>query len=214
MTEHIIEQLDDYVDGVLSAAETEQVKAHIATCAECARAEQKLKTLLSAAAALPPSIEPPAEVWANVQARTTARPTRAATLWSFRYPLAAAAVALIIASSTITALLLRNNSSASTPASASAGNTVSLVALEAADREYARIAQELERSLNSRAAEIDPATIKVVRENLVIIDRAIAEARAALEKSPGNTELSRLISTSYRRKIGMLERTLRLSAGS
>jgi anti-sigma factor RsiW len=212
MTEHIIEQLDDYVDGVLSTAEAEQVKAHIAACAECARAERKLRNLLQSAAALPQSIEPPAEVWANVQARTTARPARAAALWSLRYPLAAAAVVLIIASSTVTALLLKRQTPAT--ATASTSNAVSLVALEAADREYARIAQELERSLNNRAGEIDPATIKVVRENLVIIDRAIAEARAALEKSPGNTELSRIISTSYRRKIGMLERTLRLSAGS
>jgi hypothetical protein len=131
-----------------------------------------------------------------------------------RYPLAAAAVVLIIASSTVTALLLKRQTPATATAPTSTSNAVSLVALEAADREYARISQELERSLNSRAGEIDPATIKVVRENLVIIDRAIAEARAALEKSPGNTELSRIISTSYRRKIGMLERTLRLSAGS
>ncbi len=212
MTDHIIEQLDDFVDGVLSRAEAERVRAHIAECGACARAEQSLRELLQSAAALPQSIEPPAEVWANVQARTTKHSTRTATLWSLRYPLAAAAVVLIIASSTITALLLKSNPRVSAPTAGS--NAVSLVALEAADREYARIALELETTLNNRAAQIDPATVKTVRENLVIIDHAIADARAALQKTPGNTELSRLISTSYRRKIGMLERTLRLSAGS
>jgi anti-sigma factor RsiW len=217
MTDHILELLDDYVDDELSPADAERVKAHLAGCAECAGAEQRLRKLLSAAAALPESIEPPAEVWSNIQSLTAKqlaqRPQRNATvgnLWSLRYPLAAAAVVLIIASSTITALLLKRNA----PAAAPTPNAVTLVALDAAEREYVRISGELEAALNRHANEIDPATIKTVRENLVIMDRAIAEARAALKKTPGDAELSRLVSTGYRRKIGMLERTLRLSAGS
>jgi hypothetical protein len=51
-----------------------------------------------------------------------------------------------------------------------------------------------------------------VQENLRIIDQAIAEARTALERNPQNPNLSRLISTSYQRKIQILERTLRLSS--
>jgi hypothetical protein len=149
-------------------------------------------------------------VWLNVQARTTTKPNARAALWSLRYPLAAAAVVLIIASSTITALLLKRTA----PAAAPTPNAVTLVALDAAELEYVRIAGELEGALNDRAHQIDSATIKTVRENLVIMDRAIAEARAALQKTPGDAELSRVVSASYRRKIGMLERTLRLSAGS
>ena len=210
MTEHILELLDDYVDGGLNAAEIERVETHLANCADCAQAEQRLRKLLAAAAALPQSIEPPADVWLNVQARTTTKPRARAALWSLRYPLAAAAVVLIIASSTVTALLLKRTA----PAAAPAPNAVTLVALDAAELEYVRIAGELEGALNDRAHQIDPATVKTVRENLVIMDRAIAQARAALQKTPGDTELSRLVSTSYRRKIGMLERTLRLSAGS
>jgi anti-sigma factor RsiW len=209
MTDHILELLDDYVDGELSGLDADRVKTHLAGCAECAQAEQRLRKLLAGAAALPQSIEPPADVWLNVQARTSTRGTRA-TLWSLRYPLAAAAVVLIIASSTITALLLKTTA----PTPAPTPNAVTLVALDAAEREYVRIASELERALNDRANQIDPATIKTVRENLVIMDHAIADARAALQKTPGNAELSRLVSTSYKRKIGMLERTLRLSAGS
>ena len=210
MTEHILELLDDYIDGELSAADAERVKAHLVACAACAQAEQRLRRLLASASALPQSIEPPAEVWANIQARTSALSTTRTALWSLRYPLAAAAVVLIIASSTITALLLRRTA----PAAAPAPNAVTLVALDAAEREYVRIASELERTLNDRSNLIDPATIKTVRENLIIMDRAIADARAALEKTPGDAELSRLVSTGYKRKIGMLERTLRLSAGS
>jgi anti-sigma factor RsiW len=210
MTEHIFDLLDDYVDGELSPPDRARVETHLASCAECAQAEQRLRKLLAAAAALPESIEPPADVWLNVQARTTTKPNARAALWSLRYPLAAAAVVLIIATSTITALLLKRTA----PAPAPTPNAVTLVALDAAELEYVRIAGELEGALNDRAHQIDPATIKTVRENLVIMDRAIAEARAALQKTPGNAELSRVVSASYRRKIGMLERTLRLSAGS
>ena len=207
MTDHVLDWLDDFVDGELDDASARRVQAHLGVCAECAAAEQRLRALLAAAGALP-AIEPPADVWQNVQARTTgARPSRRAVLWSYRYQLAAAAVVLMLLSSALTMAVLRR----STPAAPEPNSVATLVAVANAEQDYARVARDLESALNRRTS-LDSATIRIVRENLLVMDRAIAEARKALEKSPNNAELTRLVSTTYRRKINLLERTLRLSA--
>jgi len=209
MNAHVTEQLDDFVDGRLSPASATEVAAHLATCTECAQAEKQLRSLLAAAQALPASIQPPAQVWSAVRARTIDAPRlRRDLFWSARYQLAAAAVILMLVSSALTALLLR---SPREPAVAAMDSAVP-AALTEAQQEYDRVASQLELRLVNQSPALDTVTARVVRENLLIIDQAIAEARAALERNPQNPNLRRLISTSYQRKIQILERTIRLSS--
>jgi anti-sigma factor RsiW len=209
MNEHVIAQLDDYIDGALPQAESAALQAHLEVCPSCAAAHARLASLLAGAAALPRSIEPPAEVWAAVRARTVdARPSRWAMLWSLRYPLAAAAVALIVITSLATMLLTRQPPSVALSPNAS----VTLAALAEAEQEYKLIAAGLEQTLQQRQGDVDPATLRIVRENLRIIDRAINDAHAALQRDPRDAALPRLISRNHQRKIDMLERTLRLSS--
>ena len=213
MNEHVLDQIDDFVDGRLAAEQAEQLRLHLAECAECRNAERQLRSMLAAAANLPASIEPPAQVWQAVRLRTVdAGRQRRAALWSIRYQLASAAVLLILVSSGLTALLLQPaDGGASDPVAAQADPRA---ALSSAEQEFVRIATELEATLAGRSEAIDTATARLVRENLDIIDRAIADARSALERDPLNPDLGRLISTNYRRKIQVLESTLRLSARS
>ena len=164
--------------------------------------------LRDAISALPESIEPPPEVWAGIRARTIdAKLQRRALLWSLRYHLAAAAIVIILVSSGFSIWLMQSTQAPGTPASVSA-----LADLTAAELEYDRVAAQLVTALNQQSAAVDTATLRIVRENLEIIDNAILTARGALARSPGNADLSRLISTGYQRKIDMLERTLRLSS--
>jgi anti-sigma-K factor RskA len=209
MSDHVTEQLDDFVDGRLDSGARANVEQHVESCADCRTAEQQLRALLRSAHELPRTIEPPPAVWARIRARTIdERAQRRTLLWSLRYPLAAAAVVLMLLSSGLTALLLlRQPELVATPRSGP-------VALAAADVEYNRTVRQLELALERQSPELDTATVRVVRENLRIIDQAIAEARAALERNPDNPGLSRLVSNSYQRKIKMLERTIRLSASS
>ena len=211
MNEHVLEQLDDYVDGSLDAASAEQVRLHLAGCAQCRVQERQLRSLLAAASGLPDSIEPPPEVWQGVRLRTIERGRQRRTaLWGMRYHLATAALLLIVLSSGATLLLMRGGH----PAERSVAVQATGAALTAAEQEYVRTANELEARLAARGADIDTVTVRVVRENLLIIDQAIAEARNALARDPQNPNLGRLISTNYKRKIQVLERTLRLSAQS
>lgn len=209
MNPHVTDQLDDFVDGRLKAASAKDVELHLATCVECASAEHQLRLLLAAARALPAALEPPPAIWTAVRARTIDAPRlRRALFWSVRYQLAAAAAILVLLSSGLTALFLR----AGGPPIQAMVSEPTRAALSAAQQENDRIASQLETRLVSQRPALDTATARVVQENLRIIDRAIAEARSALERNPENPNLSRLISTSYQRKIQILQRTLRLSA--
>jgi len=44
---------------------------------------------------------------------------------------------------------------------------------------------ELQDALTANEGKLDTATVRVVRENLVIIDRAIGQAQRALRRIPG-----------------------------
>ena len=54
-------------------------------------------------------------------------------------------------------------------------------------------------------ATLTPETQTVVERNLVVIDRAVAEARAALRRDPANRTLEALLLAAYQRKIELLQ---------
>ncbi len=55
------------------------------------------------------------------------------------------------------------------------------------DTEYDAAVADLQRALQSGRGQLDPATVKVVEENLAIIDQAVDDARRALAR--GSAEL-------------------------
>ena len=67
--------------------------------------------------------------------------------------------------------------------------------------------QDLLAGLESQ--DLSPETMEIVRRNLEVIDAAIAELHAALERDPGNGELTRLLLATYQRKIDLLEQAAR-----
>ena len=73
---------------------------------------------------------------------------------------------------------------------------------------------ELEDALARNESRLDTATVRVVRQNLAVIDRAIAEARAALQNDPANTYLNLHLADTMRRKVELLRRINALVAES
>lgn len=213
------ERLNDLVDGILPAPEAAAVEAHLAGCAACRAEVEGLRALLRDAAALPRDLAPPAEVWEALREETAARPARAAWMVRMTRPeLAAAAVLLVALSSGITAALVRGGSGAAgapvaaVMAPAAAAPPASWVEFRQAETEYLRTADDLEAALDASRDVLAPETVQVVEENLRIIDGAIRDAREALARDPANAELSNALAATYRDKIDVLERTLRLSA--
>ena len=224
MSTHISEErLNDYVDGELSAAERGEVERHLEECAACRAEVAGLSRLLREVAALPLEVTPPEELWVGVREETVELPARRRdTLWGMRYGLAAAAVVLIALSSALTAVLVRDRSApretpplAAQPAArppAARPPAATLVAFREAEVQYTRTAADLQAVLDTQRDRLSPETVRVLEENLRIIDQAIAAARTALAADPANAELTHALSSTYQDKIDVLERAVRLSA--
>jgi anti-sigma factor RsiW len=74
-----------------------------------------------------------------------------------------------------------------------------------AEKNYSAAIAELEGALRSDT-QLDTATVRVLRNNLRVIDNAIAEARSALGGDPGNPYLNRYLDETMQRKIQLLRR--------
>ncbi|NIV50338.1 MAG: hypothetical protein GWN53_00345, partial [Gammaproteobacteria bacterium] len=80
----------------------------------------------------------------------------------------------------------------------------------AAEQEYQRVTDELLGALEAQRDELAPETVEIVERNLALIDSAITEARAALEKDPANSRLVHKLTDMYRTRVTFLERMSQL----
>jgi hypothetical protein len=79
------------------------------------------------------------------------------------------------------------------------------------DTEYDAAVTDLERTLEQGRGRLDPTTVKVVEENLTIIDQAVDEARRALAEDPANGYLSGYLLDTRRRKLDLLRQATALT---
>jgi hypothetical protein len=79
---------------------------------------------------------------------------------------------------------------------------------------YDREIASLRRMLESRRGELDTATVRVLEENLTIIDRAIDQSRQALATDPNSQFLVDHLNTSLGRKVQLLRTVTLLPASS
>ncbi len=80
--------------------------------------------------------------------------------------------------------------------------------LETAYDEYDDAVVELEGILIEGQEILDPETIRLLEENLLILDRAISQSREALTQDPGSKILRRILSETMRRKMDLLQRAV------
>jgi hypothetical protein len=205
MNDQWTDRLSEYVDGELAAGERAALEAHLATCADCRATLEQLRRVVTRAQSLEDRA-PSADLWPRVHARLTPgrRPGVNPRRLSFTMPqLIAASIALVLLSGGGAWLALRPpqpvRSGPFTPPpglATPAGWT---------GRTDAAIA-ELQDVVTRNEARLDTTTVRVVRENLALIDRAIAQARAALEADPGSAYLNRHLADTMRRKLELLRR--------
>lgn len=65
---------------------------------------------------------------------------------------------------------------------------------------------ELQTSLDQRRSTLDSSTVRIVAQNLAIIDKAIADARTALAADPSSRYLNTYLASTMRRKVDFLRR--------
>lgn len=241
MAAHWTDRLSEYVDGDLAPAERAEAEAHLSACAECSRVVEELRAVSRRARALPalapeadlwPAIasrlgEPeraaaPAPL--DLAAHRAARDRRR---WSFSLPqLAAAAAALVAVTGALTWFALTRSAGpapgagpAAPLAPGSAPRATGTPSLE--DRpatvadfgvaEYDATIHQLEEALRANHSRLEPRTVRVVEENLALIDQAIEQARAALAADPASSYLNAHLASTMRRKVDLLKRLTALA---
>jgi anti-sigma factor RsiW len=202
---HLTEsQLNDFVDDALAAGERAALAQHLDECAQCRDEVTALQTLAKRVAALPAALPPERDLRAGIWAQVDRR-----TLWHWRYPLAAAAVLLIAISSVVTLLITRPEDAAVVRAPQAEPVAVDLVRLE---QRYRSEVDELQTALRKNRAQLAPATVRILEDNLRIIDAAIQEARTALANDPQSPTLGELLRSAYQQKLELLKQAARSSA--
>ena len=211
-------RLSEYIDGELDNTEREALEAHLATCGHCYATLADLRQVVTRAKALEDR-EQARDLWAGIRAGLTTDapiPLRRDRLVRRRFSLTvgqllAACIALVLLSGGGVWLAVKPTSVAvkSTPEPDrprySPVSWTSQTDLAVA---------ELEDALTRNESRLDTATVRVVRQSLAVIDRAIADARAALLKDPGNTYLNLHLADTMRRKVELLRRVNALVAES
>ncbi|MBI4502753.1 MAG: zf-HC2 domain-containing protein [Gemmatimonadetes bacterium] len=223
------DRLSEYLDGDLNRAETEAFEAHLATCAECSATLDELRGVVARARSL--DDRPPAhDLWSGIAERIgaagtagvrpiTSAPAGKRGLLARRLTLsvpqlAAAAVVLVVLSATLVGSLVRR-----APVTRAAGVPTTPVMTVAAASDfggarYDSAVVELERALAANRGQLDTLTVRVIRQNLAIIDQAIDQARRALAADPGSAYLNDHLAGTLRRKIELLRQVTLLTVQS
>jgi anti-sigma factor RsiW len=215
--EHLSESLlNDWADDALSTARKAEVEQHIATCTQCSDAAYALRSLLGELHALPATIEPPSSLRTAVRERIDAAPSRPAlqleaaprvhwsdrSLRAMRIPLAAAAALLVALSATMTIWLGDNDE----PDSAALAAALVDAEFAAVEIRYRDATEELETLLREVRAALPAGTIRLLDQDLAVLDAALLEARDALALDPGNPTLTSILLASYEKKLDLLRR--------
>jgi len=222
MQEHITDQLSAFLDGDLSPAEATAVETHLAECAGCRATLEDLRRITGLAGALADG-EPARDLWPEIAARLTSedaeviafRPRQpAARRFSFSGPQLAAAAVLLALISGGSAWWLQARSARS-PVMATVDTTAvpasgAVKFVAATEYHYDPAIRELEQELAARRDQLDSATVATVENSLRIIDAAIDDARAALQRDPSNAFLFQRLDDNLMRKIDLLRRATTL----
>ena len=83
---------------------------------------------------------------------------------------------------------------------------VPAVAADFGVNRYDAAIAELQSSLDQRRSTLDTSTVRIVEQNLAIIDKAIADARTALAADPSSRYLNTYLASTMRRKVDFLRR--------
>lgn len=175
---------------------------------ENSRNDESMRRLLAEAAELPRSIEPPRDLWPEIEARLGERRPPAAVAWR-RFVYQAVAAIFFMALGAVLALALRP---AERPEIGPGDGDVRAASLAGvsdfatAEAEYLRAKDQLWLLALSRRDELSPVAMRVVERNLRIIEAAIRDLRGALADDPENSQIEGMLLAKHRQGIEILQR--------
>jgi anti-sigma factor RsiW len=228
------DRLNDYSDDLLAPPARAEVDRHLRECAGCRDALAALRSLKERAATLPRSLEPPRNLWLGIEASLPPRRGGAFALfrWLFarraewRLALAGAAAFLAVAVAVFVALrresapelapdaqILTSQASPSGPtAGQAAGGASEQAALRLVEAEYRSPTEQLQAALLRETSRPSPEAVRVLEENLKIVNGAILEVHRAAEEDPGRVVEEQFVAKLYKTRFELLRQAVRLAS--
>lgn len=218
MNDQWTDRLSDYLDDELAAGERAALEAHLATCPDCRTTLGELRQVVARAQTLEDS-EPETDLWDGIHRelfparRTEVTPIR--RRFAFSVPqLIAASIGLVMLSGSATWMAVRSLQPA-TGITQQPTPEPGFVAVSYDSRAFSRTAvaiAELQEELTANESQLDTATVRIVRQNLAVIDRAIGQAQKALQRDPNSAYLQLHLANTMRQKVELLRRANTLAA--
>jgi Putative zinc-finger len=221
MSDQWTDRLSEYLDGEMKGSERAFLEAHLERCEDCQETLAGLRRVVMRGRSL--EDRPPAtDLWAGVAQRIGA-PTRTVVhqvrrRFTFSLPqLLAAGIALAVVSASGAWMLHPGGPTVALiqPAAGSPGTvTVTPAGTPTAAQSYDAAVHDLEQVLVEGRGRLDTATVRVLEQNLALIDRAIADARRAVAADSANVYLNTHLAETMRRKVDLLRQAAALVAAT
>jgi anti-sigma factor RsiW len=226
MSDMWTERLSEYLDDELAPDERAAAAAHLEQCAECSATLADLRRVVARARGLE-SAGPAADLWPGIAERIGAgsgpvrvlRDSRRRRV-SFSLPqLLAAGIALMVLSGGSVWLLRPEVPAGAVPVAmqpaatvvpAAAGTGTALSWQRRAAPGYDAAVAELQQVLDQGRGRLDTATVRVLEQNLRLIDQAIEQARRAVAADSANAYLNSHLAETMRQKLDLLRQAASL----
>jgi hypothetical protein len=212
MNRHVdFEELQDYQEDLLSPEREEEVLMHLEECQSCREELSTLQGLLADLGELPVEAEPSRDLWPQImwrmggsgeqEKKAPSRPGITLPVWQ----LAAASITVALISGGAVWAFISGSPQAPFPAYNAPASAALPAGFGNGFDEYDTAVLELEAILEQGGAVLDPETVRILEENLMVIDQAIAQSKEALVDDPGSRLLRRILTETMRRKVDFLQ---------
>ena len=183
----------DFHDQLLSNELNNEMESHLRECTDCFEVNKKYEEFLNKFSSLPKSIQPERDLWEDIKSKTAVKKN-----YNFNYKIKFLAIAasfiFIILFSAIMFFYSRNINS----------DTKILRHFNSASGEYNKARESLISTLHSKEVAINKETIDIIESNLLIMDQAINEIKAAINKEPDNQSLVLMLADTYHKETKLL----------
>jgi anti-sigma factor RsiW len=222
--EKVLDLIEDYHYGELSAEVASEVASHLHSCRSCTRELEALvaedELFHSYSESLDRNIDVKSRLWHSVRGRLASEHARGSGLpWFFawlpdsrlaRYAVFASVVACISVGATLLTVRMfapapqehvSNVDHSSPPNSLEAA----LQSVQRAETEYLEAIRILSAIVDKQKETLDPGQRAKLDRNLKVLDQGIAKARQAYRAHPSDPELGFYMLAAYREKVELLE---------
>jgi anti-sigma factor RsiW len=218
-TRHLTEdERQGIADGSLDSEQLRDAYEHLAACRACDTDVASLRILMTRIHhRAPPATDTSgvAELWPEILTRIER--SKLVDLPSMQSPLRSRPAILrrrgiiglltaAMAAGLLVAALVVRRPAISAPQAAAIDTGAAFINVVDSTRAYEAEANTLLNELEMQRALLRPSTGAAIDRDLQVIDRSIAELKAALTRDPANPALRRLLASTYRQKVELLQR--------